>query len=157
MNAKQDILFSCPFPIQEYPTVLLAHGGGGRFMHQLIRENNRALSPVTAWLDEPNRGYNLVKICTWDRAGMFRNIAGSFSAAGLNILSAQIFTRTDGIALDTFFVVDARTGNLAGPEQREQFEAVLLRALTGETVDFPEPGFPTIPRMVRSVEFSSKS
>ena len=27
---------SCPFPIQDYPQVLLAHGGGGRMMHQLI-------------------------------------------------------------------------------------------------------------------------
>jgi [protein-PII] uridylyltransferase len=72
----------------------LAH----RFMHRLIQQGDRALSPVTAWLDEPNRGYNLVKICTWDRAGLFEKIAGSLSAVGLNILSAQIFTRTDGIA-----------------------------------------------------------
>jgi hydrogenase expression/formation protein HypE len=27
---------SCPIPIQQYPQVLLAHGGGGRLMHQLI-------------------------------------------------------------------------------------------------------------------------
>jgi len=27
---------SCPFPIQSYPQVLLAHGGGGKLMHQLI-------------------------------------------------------------------------------------------------------------------------
>ena len=27
---------SCPFPIQNYPRVLLAHGGGGKLMHQLI-------------------------------------------------------------------------------------------------------------------------
>jgi hydrogenase expression/formation protein HypE len=26
----------CPIPIQQYPHVLLAHGGGGRLMHQLI-------------------------------------------------------------------------------------------------------------------------
>ena len=25
-----------PFPIQNYPRVLMAHGGGGRLMHQLI-------------------------------------------------------------------------------------------------------------------------
>ncbi|HLP75907.1 MAG TPA: hydrogenase expression/formation protein HypE [Candidatus Paceibacterota bacterium] len=27
---------SCPIPIQQYPQVLMAHGGGGRLMHQLI-------------------------------------------------------------------------------------------------------------------------
>lgn len=28
----------CPFPIQDYPQVLLAHGGGGRLMQQLIEK-----------------------------------------------------------------------------------------------------------------------
>jgi [protein-PII] uridylyltransferase len=109
----------------------LAH----RFMHRLILENNRSLSPVTAWLDEPDRGYNLVKICTWDRAGLFSKIAGSLSAAGLNILTAQIFTRTDGIALDEFFVNDAKTGNLATREQHDKFAALLEKVLLGEEVD----------------------
>jgi len=108
-----------------------------RFMHRLVLEGQRALAPVTAWIDERDRGYSLVKVCTWDRAGLFGKIAGSLSAAGLNILGAQIFTRADGIALDTFFVNDARTGILAGPEQREKFSELLEKVLTGETVDFP--------------------
>jgi hydrogenase expression/formation protein HypE len=29
---------SCPIPIQRYPNVLLAHGGGGKLMHQLIEK-----------------------------------------------------------------------------------------------------------------------
>ena len=28
--------FECPIPIQRYPRILAAHGGGGRLMHQLI-------------------------------------------------------------------------------------------------------------------------
>ncbi len=28
--------FACPIMLQHYPTVLMAHGGGGRLMHQLI-------------------------------------------------------------------------------------------------------------------------
>lgn len=28
----------CPIPIQQYPQVLLAHGGGGKLMHQLIEQ-----------------------------------------------------------------------------------------------------------------------
>jgi hydrogenase expression/formation protein HypE len=30
--------FSCPIPIQQYPHILLAHGGGGTLMHQLIEK-----------------------------------------------------------------------------------------------------------------------
>ena len=84
-------------------------------MRLQISDEENPLAPVVNWHNEPDRGYNAVKVCTWDRAGLFSKIAGSFSAAGLNILSAQIFTRSDGIVLDTFFVTDARTGNLAGP------------------------------------------
>jgi [protein-PII] uridylyltransferase len=119
-------------PAQIQDDVELAH----RFMHRLILEGSRALAPVTAWIDERDRGYSLVKICTWDRAGLFGKIAGSLSAAGLNILGAQIFTRTDGIALDTFFVNDARTGNLAEKDQREKFSDLLEKVLTGDEVDF---------------------
>jgi [protein-PII] uridylyltransferase len=38
--------------------------------------------------------------------------------------------------LDTFYVTDARTGNLADREQRDEFERLLNRVLTGEEVDF---------------------
>ncbi|HEV2394738.1 MAG TPA: hydrogenase expression/formation protein HypE [Verrucomicrobiae bacterium] len=31
-----EFALSCPFPIQNYPNILLAHGGGGKLMHQLI-------------------------------------------------------------------------------------------------------------------------
>jgi [protein-PII] uridylyltransferase len=108
-----------------------------RFMRQLISEQDRALAPVTSWRDEPERGHNTVKVCTWDRAGLFSKIAGSLSATGLNILSARIFTRADGIALDSFFVNDARTGNLASREQHDEFAELLKRILMGEDMDLP--------------------
>jgi [protein-PII] uridylyltransferase len=108
-----------------------------RFLHRQVVEDGKAWSPLTAWQDETNRGYNLVKVCTWDRAGLFSKIAGTFSAVGLNILGAQIFTRTDSIALDTFFVNDAATGNLATRNQHEHFDDLLERVLTGGEVDLP--------------------
>lgn len=37
MTDQPDVLaMTCPIPIADYPHVLLAHGGGGRLMHQLI-------------------------------------------------------------------------------------------------------------------------
>ena len=112
--------------------LIMAH----RFMRLQLAEEESALTPVVNWHNEPDRGYNAVKICTWDRAGLFSKIAGSLSASSLNILSAQIFTRGDGIVLDTFFVTEAKTGSLADREQRDRFESLLNKALTGEAVDF---------------------
>src|SRR3974390_3010341 len=36
MSTALSLAGSCPIPIQNYPNVLLAHGGGGKLMHQLI-------------------------------------------------------------------------------------------------------------------------
>ncbi|PYK97499.1 MAG: [protein-PII] uridylyltransferase [Verrucomicrobia bacterium] len=106
------------------------------FMRQQIAEEDKALEAVVDWHNEPDRGYTAVKVCTWDRHGLFSKIAGSLTAAGLNILSAQIFTRNDRIILDTFFVTAAGTGLLANKEERERFEKYLNQALTGD-LDLP--------------------
>jgi len=111
--------------------VSLAH----RFMHHQLAEEDKAFEPVLAWHNEADRGYTSARICTWDRSGLFSKIAGSFSAAGINILSAQIFTRLDGIVLDAFFVTDGRTGTMVGREAREKFEEILLKVLTDEITD----------------------
>jgi hydrogenase expression/formation protein HypE len=34
----ENFTLSCPIPMQQYPHVLLAHGGGGKLMHQLIEQ-----------------------------------------------------------------------------------------------------------------------
>ena len=135
LNAHFELLppryFEIYTPAQILDDVELVH----RFMHRLILESHRELAPVTAWIDERNRGYSLVKVCTWDRAGLFSKIGGTLSANGLNILGAQIFTRRDGIAIDTFFVNDARTGGIAAREQREKFTDLLESVLAGKPVE----------------------
>ncbi len=106
----------------------LAH----QFMYLQLTEADRALEPVIAWHDERDRGCSSVHVCTWDRAGLFSKIAGSLTASSLNIHGAQIFTRADGIVLDTFDVTDARTGALPGPEARTRFDRLLDQVLTGD-------------------------
>ena len=116
-----------------FQDLALAH----RFMHRQIAADDKALEPVIAWHNDPDRGYTTVKICTWDRAGLFSTVCGSLSAAGINILSAQIFSRADGIVIDTFFITEVHSGALVGREAREKFEDILRKALTGRAMDFP--------------------
>lgn len=119
-------------PRQIATDVALSH----RFMHNQLVEQDQALEPVIDWHNEPDRGLTRLRLCTWDRPGLFSRIAGSFAASGINILSAQIFSRNDGMALDSFEVTSGRTGNVATKEERARFEELLLRALSGEKVDF---------------------
>ncbi len=103
----------------------LAH----RFMHLQLSEDDRALEPALLWLDEADRGYTGVHVCTWDRAGLFSKLTGALAAAGLNILAAQIYTRADDIVMDDFFVVDARTGKLPEPAVRQRFDRIISDVL----------------------------
>ncbi|MGW8257169.1 MAG: hypothetical protein ACWGMZ_06770, partial [Thermoguttaceae bacterium] len=46
---SDDFRLQCPIPLSDYPTVQMAHGGGGRLMRQLIETMFRpTFSPRTA-------------------------------------------------------------------------------------------------------------
>ncbi|MBX3734726.1 MAG: [protein-PII] uridylyltransferase [Verrucomicrobiae bacterium] len=126
----------------------LAH----RFMHLQLTEADRALEPALLWHDEPDRGYTSVHACTWDRPGLFSKLAGALSAAGLNILAAQIYTREDGIVLDDFLVVDARTGRLPEAPARQRFERLVIEVLArGQDVARALAKAPAYPPLYRAI------
>jgi len=105
-----------------------------RQVHQFLKRvadgtGKETLEPVISWYDQSARGYTSVKVCTWDRPGLFTTISGALAASGLNILSARVFSRGDGIIIDTFSVVNARTGGLAKRPERNAFNQWLNQAL----------------------------
>ena len=100
-----------------------------QFIELQVLHEHRMLEPAVAWQRDHDRGCSMAGICTWDRPGLFARVAGVMAVCGLNILSAQIFTRDDSIVLDRFFLTDARTGGLPSAEQREMFSARLKEAL----------------------------
>ncbi len=93
------------------------------------KRNEKVLEPIINWHDRPARGYTSLKVCTWDRPGLFTIISGALAATGLNILSARVFSRSDGIIIDTFFVVNAKTGGLAKRAERDKFSKLITQAL----------------------------
>ena len=92
-------------------------------------KNEKVLEPIISWQERPARGYTSLKVCTWDRPGLFTTISGVLAEAGLNILSARVFSRSDGVIIDTFFVVNANTGGLAKRAERDQFAKLITQAL----------------------------
>lgn len=55
----------------------------------------------------PERGFSEIVICARDRPGLFARITGVLAAHRLDILSARITTRKDGIILDVFRISHA--------------------------------------------------
>ena len=57
---------------------------------------------LAAVFHHPEHGHSEVAICAHDQPGLFASIAGVFAAMELNVLSARINTRRDGLILDVF-------------------------------------------------------
>lgn len=112
-----------------------------RAVHQFLLQQNdpnptEGLRPVVRWRHFKPQGHSEVIVCTWDRPGLFASIAGSISVAGLNILSATIYTRADHIAVDSFDVSDARLGAATNEKSARTMEQTLTRACRGDEVEF---------------------
>jgi [protein-PII] uridylyltransferase len=65
-----------------------------------------------------------------DRPGLLSWIAGALSLAGLSILSAQVFTTHDDVALDVFEVVGAFDPEV-GEDRWRRFRSTLRKAIDG--------------------------
>lgn len=70
-------------------------------------------------------------ICSRDSAGLFARIAGALTARGVNILSADLYTREDGIVIDVFKVSLVKTGHPVRPEQWSKIEHDLVASVEG--------------------------
>jgi [protein-PII] uridylyltransferase len=71
-------------------------------------------------------------ICTQDRHGLFADITGTLAAQGIEILSADINTREDGIAIDIFTLRSAATHQAIEQHRWEAIERALRSAILGE-------------------------
>jgi [protein-PII] uridylyltransferase len=97
-----------------------------------------SLRPVIDWKDDLNRSLTVVNVVTWDRAGLFYKLAGAFSVAGLNILGAKVISRTDHIAIDTFYVVEPGRGVVQNSAAQESFAKIIESALISNSDLYPE-------------------
>ncbi|MCZ6677300.1 MAG: [protein-PII] uridylyltransferase [Candidatus Poribacteria bacterium] len=89
--------------------------------------------PIAVSCFAESQTYMQIGICTHDARGIFRRITGVLAAENINILSAAIDTRSDGIVIDVLNVTDGQTGNGAIPERCRQVEKSLTAVWEGET------------------------
>ncbi|HKC85973.1 MAG TPA: hypothetical protein VKG02_08375, partial [Blastocatellia bacterium] len=71
-------------------------------------------------------------LCAPNRRGLFACVAGTLTAQGVNILSVQLNTRADAIAIDSFKVRDSAGEPITDPARWEQIDDAIRRALSGD-------------------------
>jgi [protein-PII] uridylyltransferase len=83
-------------------------------------------------LHEPGArpGTYALAVVARDRPGLLARIAGSLALSGLSILSAQVFTTEDGVAVDLFEVEGAFHGDVDEDRWRK-FRSTLRKAVEG--------------------------
>ncbi len=112
-----------------------------RLFHQFFERlagahSEIALAPVIEWKHRPQLGHSEVWLCGWDRERFLERVAGAFVAARINILSADIFTRGDNLALDVFRVADSTHTPVDDPRDITRFESALHQSLDQPDYDF---------------------
>jgi len=110
----------------------IVHG----FLKYQITHDDASLQPVIHWRHFPDQGHSEVIVVTWDRDYLFARVTGSFAACSLTILKADIFTRADDIAIETFYVATERLEAVTDPRDRAAFEKILNQAMSTDQYDF---------------------
>lgn len=95
---------------------------------ELSRGNDTVAMQVTHDVDSE---YTSVTISTLDVPGLFSMITGVMAANGINILGAQIYTRSNGFALDILHVNKSVGGVIDLPAKWEKVQADLTAVLEG--------------------------
>lgn len=103
-------------------------------LHLIQELNSHVTSDIFArrWMRHARESTELT-VCTRDRHGLCADIAGALAAHGIEILSAELNTREDGIALDVFVLREASTHHAIEMQRYPAIERSLSKAIAGES------------------------
>jgi [protein-PII] uridylyltransferase len=92
----------------------------------------RGAAPVALdWRDLADGHCSELTLVADDRPGLFARVAGVLTANGVDILSVDLFTRGDGVVIDSFRVSELSGHRPVKPERRARVEQELRQAVEG--------------------------
>ena len=109
-----------------------------RMIHKLRqrRTGDPVAVPLVRWRHHEVSGYSTMTVCVWNRPSILTTITGVLAANSINILSADINTRNDGIVLDIFRLCTTFFTPVDNENKRKRLEAHLAKAIIESKSDF---------------------
>ena len=140
-NRKRKVLEALAADLGERPVRELLQAAGTRYLlshrsaeicEHLRLELGRGDAPVALDVTaDHERGFSRVMVSTLDVPGLFSMITGVMAANGINILGAQIYTRSNGSALDILHVNNPHGGVIDNPAKWERVREELQGVIEG--------------------------
>ncbi len=99
---------------------------------RLIAEADQAGRPLTIET-RIDRFQSITEVTLYaaDHPGLFARVTGAMAVSGASVVDARIFTTTDGMALDSFFIQDTEGGAFAEPSRLAKLTAAIEQTLAG--------------------------
>jgi [protein-PII] uridylyltransferase len=114
------------------PERYLRSADAARLVSDFRLVRSRGESPAAfEWADRGDGRGTELTVTARDRTGLFALLAGTLAVRGIDILGADLFTRNDGVVLDTLRVAEVPGQRPLRPERRVRIEAALLDAVDG--------------------------
>ncbi len=87
------------------------------------------------WIDKPDKGYSELVLATRDRPLHLEKLCCALASEQINILSADLFTRTDSVVLNIFRVCTTNFEPITNPGTRTRFIQTFTQILESETYE----------------------
>ena len=104
------------------------------FLQAEATKNDR-FAHCIKWIDYSGKGYSELILATRDKPLLLEKLCCALAASHLNILSADFFTRSDGIVVDVFRVCTTDFEPVSDPVLRKGFLDLFDTILRAETYD----------------------
>ncbi|MBG7607573.1 MAG: [protein-PII] uridylyltransferase [Verrucomicrobia bacterium] len=104
-------------------------------VRKFLEEEKNGSNPYASsleWIDHPVRGYSELIVATRDRPLHLEKLCCALASEQINILSADLFTRTDSIVLNIFRVCTTNFEPITTPSTRKRFASTFTSILESE-------------------------
>lgn len=97
----------------------------GQYQERSQRRPDTDFECAVRWIEHPKDGYSELIVAAANQTGLLRRISAALAAHAINILSADVFTREDGIVLDLFRVTTCDEESVSDRIQQMSFVTTL--------------------------------
>lgn len=96
-----------------------------RFFNRLTSNDASATIAVMDARHFPQQECTKILVCTWDGVGLLTRLSGYLAALRLNVIRAQVYTRSDDVVFDVFWVCDSEGKHVGDAELLKKLEFLL--------------------------------